>query len=329
MKKFNKLVSTVVATAVVMNAMVVPALAVGDFVPTEDGTYVSDEVKAYQYYSPDQNSMCNGVFAGEADVTIDGDWATLHLYVCNPTPGNWGGLDTGLLSSAYITYDGNTYDGSLTTIGQVDGEVNPDAAVKLFTQDSSFFGITSGEYNACDTMEFTIPTAALASNIEISAWVNLVMNSRQAFWLDINWVEGSSSDDNTVAPEVTYDKMDVTATVPSNVAKYVVTIPKSAELGELSTTDDTTVSYEVEVDAGNVGKTITVTTEEEVTLTSDDKEVSLTITNAFGTAGVATFEANGKEEGTLTVKAADVADIATKDVAQNLSGSITFSITAE
>ncbi len=334
MKKFNKLVSAAVATAMVMGT-VVPAMA-GDstFVPTKDGTYTTDSVVAYQFYpaltGTITNSMCNGVFAAEADVTINGDWATLELYLCNPTP-SWGGLDVGLLSQAYITYDGVQYEGTLTTIGQVDGAVNPDAAVKVFGQESTFFGIEIGESYTCDTMEFTIPKAALAGGtavddagtlehewIQISAWVNLMMNSRQSFFLDLNYVD---------APEVSSQTMEISATVPANVSTYEVSIPESADMGDLSKEENTAVTYEVEVDAENLDKTITVETDGSVILTNGAGK-SLTLTNDFGTEGTETFDETGSATGTLTAAAADVAAIAGED-AVNLTGSITFTITAK
>ncbi|WP_317854229.1 hypothetical protein [Chakrabartyella piscis] len=329
MKKFNKLVSAAVATAMVMGT-VVPTMAYTGTVPTEDGTYTTDSVMAYQYYpyltGTTVASMCNGVFAAEADIEISGDDAILKLYVCNPTP-TWGGLDTGILSNAAITVDGVEYAGELTSIGTIDA----DAAVKPFSQDSSFFGISAGESYACDTMEFTIPKTALAGTtttyngndiehdlIAISAFVNLVMNSEQDFFLDLNYAD---------APEVTSQTMDITATVPANVATYDVTIPQSVEMGELSTTEDTVVSYEVEVDADNISKSITVETTD-ATLTDASGSVSLALVNAFGEEGVATFAESGTTSGSLTVAAADVAKIAT-DAAQSLTGSITFTITAK
>lgn len=53
---------------------------------TEDGYYTTDAVVAKKYYTPDDNSMCNGVFASDAEVIISGDTATIKLYVANPTP---------------------------------------------------------------------------------------------------------------------------------------------------------------------------------------------------------------------------------------------------
>ncbi|MFI3141020.1 MAG: hypothetical protein R3Y27_01770 [Clostridia bacterium] len=272
MKKIQKVLSLVLAVVMVMSMGAVSAFATGDFIPTQDGTYTADLVVAWNYYTPTNTSMCNGVFAAEADVTIDGEWATLHLYVCNPTP-SWGGLDTGILSNASITVDGVDYTGELTSIGNTDA----DAAVKLFTQDASFFGITTDTYYACDTMEFVIPTAALASNIEISAFVNLVMNSQQSFWLDINWLENTDEDADTDADanvETYSQEVQICAEVEyvPNPSTYTVTIPENIIADEyLSTTEDTAIGYDIFVDIteGDDDVTVVVSTPEEGVLTNE------------------------------------------------------------
>ncbi|MFI3325862.1 MAG: hypothetical protein R3Y35_06785 [Clostridia bacterium] len=316
--KFKKIISAVVSAAIVLSMGAVSAFATEttDFVPTENGTYTANLVEAYNYYTPTQYSMCNGVFAGEADVTIDGEWATLHLYVCNPTP-KWNGLDTGILSETYITVDGTTYDGTLTSIGTTD----LDAATKLFTQDSSFFGIVNGTEYTCDTMEFVIPTSALASDIEISAWVNLVMDSRQSFWLDINWLEPTTDDNQDTTPDNTVDKQDVTvsATVLSNESTYTVTVPSEIGFGELSIDSDTVVNYGVEVSnfvKGNDGASVSITSNGgQLT----DGTNTIAFANSFGTQhtnGNATFN------GTLTVLATDVASATAGDY----TGTVTFEI---
>lgn len=332
--KFKKLISAVVSAAMLLSMTAFSASASEtNFVPTENGTYTADMVMAYQYYpyltGTTTNSMCNGVFAAQADVTIDGDWATLHLYVCNPTP-SWGGLDTGILSETYITVDGTTYNGTLTSIGSKD----TDAVSKLFTQDSSFFGIVNGEEYTCDTMEFVIPTSALAGTtteyngndvehefIAISAWVNLVMNNRQDFFLDINWVEPTADDNQDVTPDNTIDKQDVevTAKVLSNESTYTVTVPSEVGFGALSIDEDTVVNYSVEISdfvKGNDGACVSITSNGGE-LTSGENAIAFA--NSFGTQ---TANDDATLNGALTVSATDVASA----VAGDYTGTVTFEI---
>lgn len=302
----NSYASPVQSWRVVPEASTLTAVVTAPFVPTADGYYTANNVAVMNHSKPESYSMCNGIFAGEADVTINGDWATLHIYVANPTPGSFGGVENGVLTESYITYAGQNYNGQLTSIGYE----NDSAAVKLFTQDSSFFGIDNGESYACDTLQFTIPTAALASNIEISAVVNLVMNGRNAFLLDINWLQGDNNGDNS---QVTNQSMNVTATVAKNVSTSSVVIPASTNMGELSKTKDTVVNYTVDIKEG-VGQTVAVTADESVTMTSND--ATLTITNDF----------DGKN-GTLTASAEAVAAVASYEGDLDFSGSLSFTIT--
>ncbi len=318
--KFKKIMSTVLATAMVFGMSVIPASATEtSFVPTEDGTYTSTKVTAYQYYSPTSLSMCNGAFSAEVDLTIDGEWADLTLYVCNPTPGTWGGLEDGILIDPAITYDDVVYTGELTSIGYE----NQNAAMKLYNQDSAFFGITAGDVLASDVMEFTIPTAALASELHVTAHVNLVMDSTQNFWLDIEFVEPTTNTtpDTTpdTVPDVTTQNVDVYATVLSNESTFTVTVPEKIEFKELGTSVDTAVEYAVEVSdfvKGNDNASVQVVSESGVLTVGSN---TIDFANSFGTQ---TANENATFTGTLTVKAADAAAVPAGDY----TGTVTFAI---
>lgn len=316
--KFKKIMSAVLATAMVMSMSVMSASAAGTFVPTEDGTYTSTMVEAYKYYTPADLSMCNGVFAGEVDLTIDGEWADLTLYVCNPTP-SWGGLETGVLSDVTITFDGVEYAGDLTSIGMTDDN----AVIKSYTQDASFFGIVAGTNYVSDTMEFRIPTEALASNLHLTAWVNLVMNSEQDFWLDIDFVEptADTTPDADVDTTVDTQSVDVYATVLANESDFTVVVPEEITFGDLATNEDTVVKYDVEVSnfvKGNDNASVQVVSRDGVITAG---ETSIDFTNSFGTQ---TANEVATLSGELTVKAADVAAAPAGDYV----GTVTFAISA-
>lgn len=310
--KFKKIMSTVLATAMVFGMSVIPASATEtSFVPTEDGTYTSTKVTAYQYYVPTTPSMCNGAFSAEVDVTIDGEWADLTLYVCNPTPGSWGGLEDGILIDPSITYEEVVYTGEITSIGYE----NENAAMKLYNQDSSFFGITAGDVLASDVMEFTIPTAALASELHVTAHVNLVMNSVQDFWLDIEFVEPTTD----TTPEVTTQSVDVYATVLGNESTFTVTVPEEITFGDLATSVDTTVEYDVVVSdfiKGNDNALVQIESKGGVIQAGEN---TIDFANDFATK---TANENATFKGTLTVKAADAAAVPAGDY----TGTVTFAI---
>lgn len=317
MKKINKAMATVVAAIVAMNAMMVPAMAEDRFVPTEDGSYTTSAVDVYNASNPDALSGSNGIFADEAEVTISGDWATLVVYACNPLP-NYPGVADGLLTKNSIAYGDETYVGTITSIGYN----NTDAIVKKYSTGAASYGVIAGESYTSDAIEFTIPTAALAEKVSLTGTLylnmgHMIYDREHTYLLDLIFVND----------ETTSHTMEITATVPANVSSYAVTIPESAEMGTLSTTEDTSVNYEVTVDAGTVDKSITIETTG-TTLADAAGSVELTLVNTFGTEGTATFDESGSATGSLMVAASDVAKIATDD-AQNLTGSITFTITAE
>ncbi|MFI3142193.1 MAG: hypothetical protein R3Y27_07815 [Clostridia bacterium] len=260
MKKIQKVFSLILAMAMVLSMGVVGAFAADDFVPSEDGSYSSNMVYAYNYYTPSNFSMCNGVISSEADVTIDGDWATLRVYVCNPTP-KWGGAEIGVLSDAFITFEDVQYFSTTISVGLTDA--NP--TLKLYSQVAAFFGIEAGESYASDILEFVIPTAALASSLDFSADINLVTNGAQSLWLDIKWVENSDEE-----PQVDADStietfsVPVSASVAVNPSTYSVAIPETIEIGELSTESLTYVDVEIDVtiNAGNDGLIVLIDTDQ-------------------------------------------------------------------
>ncbi len=317
MKKSNRILATMMAVTVAMNAMAVPTMAEEKFVPTKDGAYTTTAVDVYS--SPDMSGFstsANGLFADEAEVEISGDMATLKLFVYNPiTSAALNGAKEGVLVDNKITYKQVEYTGELTSIGYE----NPDAVMKLYSKTVNMLGIVGGTTHSSDVIEFSIPKAALEEIIVLTGTLNFSnYNATHNYYLDLVYAD---------VAETSSQAMEITATVPANVSTYVVSIPESAEMGTLSTTEDTSASYEVTVDAGTVGKTITIETTG-TTLTDEAGSVALALVNTFGTDGTATFDESGSAAGTLMVAASDVAKIATDD-AQNLTGSITFTITAE
>ncbi|WP_317854230.1 hypothetical protein [Chakrabartyella piscis] len=317
MKKSNKAMATVMAAIVAMNAMMVPTMAEERFVPTEDGSYTTTAVDIYKDAAMSGfSTSANGMFADEAEIEISGEWATLKLFVYNPIASSMlNGAAGGVLVDNKITYEGVEYAGELTSIGYE----NPDAVVKLYSKTVNMLGIVGGETHTSDVIEFTLPKAVLGELMVLTGTLNFSnYNMTHNYYLDLMYADTAKTTSQT---------MQISATVPANISTYAVTIPESAAMGNLSTTENTSVNYEVTVDAGTAGKSITIETTD-ATLTNETGSVTLALTNTFGLDGVATFAESGSITGSLMVMGSDVAKIAT-DAAQNLTGSITFTITAE
>lgn len=304
MKKGNKMIAAIMAVTVAMNAMMVPAMAVSGNVPTGDGTYTTVDATAWRTTDSSASSSMADYIYSEVEATISGDEVELVFYFINDNVSEKiTEQSAGQLQDNKITYNDMEYAGSLEIAYE-----NVDAPVY---DDFRY-----------DVVTFTnVPASILAEDyIYMTSYVTVMgiympATATQSYLVELIW-QGDAEDTQT---------MEITATVPSNVSTYYASIPESAELKTLSTTEDTSVNYEVSVNVGTTGKTITVETGDAI-LTDAAGFVSLAVSNTFGTGGVATFDENGAVTGKLTVEADAVAEIAKED-AQNLSGSISFKIT--
>lgn len=338
MFKLKKSLASALALSMMCSALPFQSSAEAIY-STEEGYYEMDSMVAYQYrggtgtLTDDNYSMCNGVFASEAEVIISGSTATIYLYVANPTPGTWGGLSDGILNDFVLTYGGVEYPGTTTSIGMLsDGSVNPKAAVKLFMQDSSFFGITAGDKLACDTIEIpNVPVAALEEEVfHLTAYINLVMGSTQDFYLVPEYVAGgpgevpapsdpTDPEDPTTGYEVE-KQVAITATVSAseeNAPSYAITIPTDVALGDISSEADTTINYSIGLDLGD-HEEISISVANSGTLTSGSE--TLAYTNTLNTT---TYTANSTATGQLTIAQAAGAEAAEGDY----TGTLTFSFT--
>lgn len=292
---------------------------------TDEGTYTIDAVVAKQYYTPETNSMCNGVFAAEGEVIISGDTATIKIYVANPTPA-WDGKEDGILKDFVLNYDGQEYPGVTTIIGFE----NDNAPVKTFGQESSFFGIEEGDKLACDEIVISdVPVAALQDDmIHLSAFVNLVMNSTQDFYMDFSYAssgssDGSNSGDQTGGAGTQTHSVTVSATVVNSEYEgtdYIITIPSTIDVGSLSSSEDNTHNYTVGVTEMGDMASVTVSSEASGTLT--DGTNTIAYTNTFNDKE---FTATGSQMGAITVKASDVTSATEGDY----TGTLEFVVTAK
>lgn len=288
----------------------------------EDGNYTA-EVVMYQE-TKDEASICDSLFAHHADIKVTGDNAVVTLYVASPIPSFADASETAVAEKGGVLSDVvlmEQYNGVVTT-----STVVSEREVKYFSKVGAMFGINIGDELPSDVITVTLPKSVLNGDlIEMSASVNVVMNGTQNFRLSLsNYTLVSSNDDSTdVVPPVTTETQSstVTATVPVNETTFTVEVPTSIGFGELSYSQDTSVSYDVTVSAiaGNDGKQIKVTASESGSLTNVDGSSTLPFTNKFATQ---TFSGNETVTSSLVVSANDAKSVE----AGAYSGTITFEI---
>ncbi len=356
----NTLASALVMT-MMCSALTFQASAASNIPDTADGTYTTENTYAYQYKGGTGSitdtanySMCNGIFAAESKAVVSGSTATLYLYVCNPTPGSFGGMAEGNLKDVVLTYNGTEYPGTTTTVGMAaDGSANPSAEVKYFSQTpaSAFFGINAGDSWACDTIQIpNVPVAALEDDsFHITAFVNLVMESTQDFFLVLDY----DQDGFTAAPEVPTDpdpvdpeptdpdpadpdtstgyqdedgnwieekQIAISANVSAseaNAPTYYIDIPTAVDFGEISSESDTTINYTIGLDLGD-HEEISIEVASSGTLTSGSDSISYS--NVLGTTS---FDSNGSAVGQIII--AQEAGAAAPE--GNYSGTLDFKFT--
>lgn len=307
--RLNKIVSGAAVAAMLGTMMCTTAFA-ADYT---DGDYTG-EIHFLNANGSGNYSMCDPIFVHEAELALTADNAELTFYVAYPIP-SFPDLGTdGTILDVVLTVDGTGYT------AESDITTKPE---KVFDTTAGLFGITKGESYPTQVLTVDLPRDAVddleAGTVSASAYVNSVMDSTQNFLIQVTNIQSVGGE---TEPADTKD-MQITADVQEVVSEptYTVNVPESIELGTLSTEEDNSSHYTVDVAASNLNGTLSVSAPETGNLTSGDN--TLAFANSFGTQNVTADTENSKLSGAISVSASDVAAAA----AGNYTGTTTFSIT--
>ena len=308
--RLNKIVSGAAAAAMLGTMMCTTAFA-ADYT---DGNYTG-EIHFLNANGTGAASMCDPIFVHEAELALTADNAELTFYVAYPIPA-FPDLGTdGTILDVVLTVDGTEYT------AESDITTKPE---KVFDTTATLFGITEGESYPTQVLTVDLPRDVVddleAGTVSASAYVNSVMNSTQNFFIQVTNIQSVGGE--TEPAEETQD-MEIAANVEEVVSApdYTITVPSTVALGTLSTEEDNSLPYTVDVAASNLNGTLSVSAPETGNLTSGDN--TLAFANSFGTQNVTADTENGKLSGAISVSASDVAAAA----AGNYTGTTTFSIT--
>ena len=303
--RLNKIVSGAAAAAMLGTMMCTTAFA-ADYT---DGDYTG-EIHFLNANGSGKYSMCDPILVREAELALTADNAELTFYVAYPIPA-FPDLGTdGTILDVVLTVDGTEYT------AESDITTKPE---KVFDTTAKLFGITEGESYPTQVLTVDLPRDAVddleAGTVSASAYVNSVMDSTQNFFIQVTNIQSVGGADTK--------DMQITADVQEVVSEptYTVTVPGSVELGTLSTEEDNSSPYTVDVAASNLNGTLSVSAPETGNLTNGDN--TLAFANSFGTQNVTADTEDGKLSGAISVSASDVAAAA----AGNYTGTTTFSIT--
>ena len=315
--RLNKIVSGAAVAAMLGTMMCTTAFA-ADYT---DGNYTGD-IHFLNANGSGNYSMCDPIFVHEAELALTADNAELTFYVAYPIP-SFPDLGTdGTILDVVLTVDGTGYT------AESDITTKPE---KVFDTTAGLFGITEGESYPTQVLTVDLPRDAVddleAGTVSASAYVNSVMNSTQNFFIQVTNIqsvggETEEPDQPEVPAEETQD-MQISADVKEAVSTpdYTVTVPSTVALGTLSTEEDNSLPYTVDVVASNLNGTLSVSAPETGNLTNGDN--TLAFSNSFGTKTVTEDTAGTELSGAISVSASDVAAAA----AGNYTGTTTFSIT--
>ena len=308
--RLNKIVSGAAAAAMLGTMMCTTAFA-ADYT---DGDYTG-EIHFLNANGSGDYSMCDPIFVHEAELALTADNAELTFYVAYPIP-SFPDLGTdGTILDVVLTVDGTEYT------AESDITTKPE---KVFDTTATLFGITEGESYPTQVLTVDLPRDAVddleAGTVSASAYVNSVMNSTQNFFIQVTNIQSVGGE--TEPAEETQD-MEITANVEEVVSApdYTITVPSTVALGTLSTEEDNSLPYTVDVVASNLNGTLSVSAPETGNLTNGDN--TLAFSNSFGTKTVTEDTVGTELSGAISVSASDVAAAA----AGNYTGTTTFSIT--
>ena len=315
--RLNKIVSGAAVAAMLGTMMCTTAFA-ADYT---DGNYTG-EIHFLNANGSGNTSMCDPIFVHNADLTLTADNAELTFYVAYPIPAFSDQGADGTVKDVVFTVNDTEYT------AESDITTKPE---KEFDTTSALFGVNEGDVLTTQVLTVDLPRDAVddleAGTISVSAYVNVVMNSTQNFFVQVTNMqsvggETEEPDQPEVPAEETQD-MQISADVKEAVSTpdYTVTVPSTVALGTLSTEEDNSSPYTVDVVASNLNGTLSVSAPETGNLTNGDN--TLAFSNSFGTKTVTEDTAGTELSGAISVSASDVAAAA----AGNYTGTTTFSIT--
>ena len=315
--RLNKIVSGAAVAAMLGTMMCTTAFA-ADYT---DGNYTG-EIHFLNANGSGNTSMCDPIFVHNADLTLTADNAELTFYVAYPIPAFSDQGADGTVKDVVFTVNDTEYT------AESDITTKPE---KEFDTTSALFGVNEGDVLTTQVLTVDLPRDAVddleAGTISVSAYVNVVMNSTQNFFVQVTNMqsvggETEEPDQPEVPAEETQD-MQISADVKEAVSTpdYTVTVPSTVALGTLKTEEDNSLPYTVDVVASNLNGTLSVSAPETGNLTNGDN--TLAFSNSFGTKTVTEDTAGTELSGAISVSASDVAAA----VAGNYTGTTTFSIT--
>ncbi|MBR1623533.1 MAG: hypothetical protein IJ675_06465, partial [Pseudobutyrivibrio sp.] len=284
MKLRNRIISSLTATTLLATVFSGTAFAATD--AYANGDYVATS-RMYKDSSGtinlDAKSSCEAFFSNEAYVTLTDDATTIVWYVESATDY---GMNT--IDNFTVTYDGNTYDAVIDFDNDVIKEIN------------------SEDHNA-NKVTLTLPAAAIDTVVNegllASSYVPAMAGyangayATPSYWVKLSDVQKAPTESST-------QSSTVTAEVEKNTSSYIVTVPSQVALGTLSKTEDTTVAFDVIVEAEYFeDESIEVAAKENGEIVSE-KDDSIEFTNDFGTQSATE---STTLTGNINVKAADVA----------------------
>ena len=310
--RFRKVLSGAVAAAMMTTMMCGTAVAA----EPADGSYTG-EIHFLNANGSGNSSMCDPILVHEADVELTADSAELTFYVAYPIPSFQDQGTDGTIKDVVFTVDGTEY------AAESDITTKPE---KEFDTDAALFGISAGDSLPTQVLTVELPRDVLddleAGTVSASAYVNVVMNSTQNFFVKVTDLQSTGGTQEPGGETQNTQDMQITADVEEAVSEpeYTVTVPSSVEMGTLSAEKNSELDYAVKVEAENLDGTLTISAPESGSLTSSDNK--LAFANNFGSQTVTADTADTELSGKLTVTAEDVAAAA----AGNYTGTTTFTI---
>lgn len=314
--KFKRLTAGAAAAALAVCMCTTAFAADGSESTTyENGSYTGT-IHFHNGSNPANYSMCDSIFAHEADLTLTDDTAELTFYVAYPIPAFSSQGTDGTIKDVVLTYEENSYSAvsDITT-----------KAEKSFDTTAALFGITAGDSLPTQALTVDLPRSAVdsfADGITTTAYVNVVMNSTQNFVIKVTDLQktGGSDEGDTDSEE----SMNITAdvAVPPSEPSYTVTVPESLAMGTLSTEADNSKSYDVNVKASDLDGVLSITAAGSGELANGSEK--LAFANDFGTK---TVTADTEEAGTtFTANISITADAVKAAAAGNYTGTTIFTI---
>lgn len=318
MKKMKKLLAGMLGAVFMGTAVFATAYASEPAAVPEpkNGAYTG-EIHFLNGDGSGNRSICDPIFAHEADVILTDEEAEITFYVAYPVPNFPQAGADGTIKDVVLTADGKDYEAKSDITSKEE---------KIFDTAGVMFGISAGDRLSTQALTVAVPRDVLADldkgTVSVSAYVNVVMNSTQSFYMQVTDLQPAGED---VPSSDSYTKNGTFHI--DQFGEYDINAAVTVTDGKISNVDITGDHFGGtygEVNKGKLASAVNGMLEGFIGLRDDDAQAIADLDTVSG----ATYSSNGIKSAVANALGLDIGSEQPADVPEQVPEAGIYRVTA-